>query len=471
LEAKAGVSPPPASSGGGGAVEEELHPSLKAYDTHIEETVKPFVNACNDLPGLKNIGSLILETWMTIRSIIRLGTKCKKPKDVATALKPLLTAVQTPVQSISKMRLDRDYDWHQKAIMEMLVSISWVVCVPPPNPSMFVKETIGSTDFWSNKIRKMYKGKDEKQILFCDALKKLIQDLAKYCQEFHLSGLFWNNARGVDMESVDVNEFLAGAEVKEAKKEAPKPAAAPAAAAAGGGAAALFGELAVKRTNDGTSAATGLRKVTKDQQTWRKEFKGGEPTTTPTTTAKPTTTTAAVAVPAKKKKGPPKCEYQNQGSKWNIENQTKDDNTGLGDSGMLEITVTDAKQQVYIYKCENITINVTGKLKSIILDSCSKTNILFDSAISACEIVNCKRVQVQTRGLCPSVSIDKTDGCLVYLSKESLSSTSFVTSKSTEMNVNWEGEDGETKEAPIPEQFVHKLVNGSITSDVSDLYH
>jgi len=37
--------------------------------------------------------------------------------------------------------------------------------------------------------------------------------------------------------------------------------------------------------------------------------------------------------------------------------------------------------------------------------------------------------------------------------------------------VNWEGEDGETKEAPIPEQFVHKLVNGSITSDVSDLYH
>jgi hypothetical protein len=27
------------------------------------------------------------------------------------------------------------------------------------------------------------------------------------------------------------------------------------------------------------------------------------------------------------------------------------------------------------------------------------------------------------------------------------------------------------KELPIPEQFVHKLVNGAVTSEVSDVYH
>ena len=39
------------------------------------------------------------------------------------------------------------------------------------------------------------------------------------------------------------------------------------------------------------------------------------------------------------------------------------------------------------------------------------------------------------------------------------------------MNVSWPDKDGDMKEAPIPEQFQHRLVNGSISSDVSDLYH
>jgi hypothetical protein len=37
--------------------------------------------------------------------------------------------------------------------------------------------------------------------------------------------------------------------------------------------------------------------------------------------------------------------------------------------------------------------------------------------------------------------------------------------------VSWVDGDGEIKEAPIPEQFMHRLVNGSVTSQVSDLYH
>lgn len=124
------------------------------------------------------------------------------------------------------------------------------------------------------------------------------------------------------------------------------------------------------------------------------------------------------------------------------------------------------------YKCEEATIQIKGKLKSVILDSCKKTNLVFESAISSCEVVNCKSVQIQSTGVCPSFSIDKTDGCLIYLSQEAVSVSSFVTSKSTEMNVSWEDrESGEQKEAPIPEQFIHRLKNGAVTSEVSDLYH
>lgn len=127
---------------------------------------------------------------------------------------------------------------------------------------------------------------------------------------------------------------------------------------------------------------------------------------------------------------------------------------------------------VFSYNCQEATIQIKGKLKGVIFDSCKKSNLVFDSAISSCEVVNCKSVQIQSTGICPSFSIDKTDGCLIYLSEEAVSITNFVTSKSTEMNVSWpDAKSGEQKEAPIPEQFIHRLKNGVVTSEVSDLYH
>jgi adenylyl cyclase-associated protein len=72
--------------------------------------------------------------------------------------------------------------------------------------------------------------------------------------------------------------------------------------------------------------------------------------------------------------------------------------------------------------------------------------------------------------VCPSFSIDQTEGIVVYLSKESVAVTNFVTSQSTEMNVSFPDGD-EQKELPIPEQFVHKISDGVVTSEVSDVYH
>ncbi|CAM9565379.1 unnamed protein product [Choristocarpus tenellus] len=83
-------------------------------------------------------------------------------------------------------------------------------------------------------------------------------------------------------------------------------------------------------------------------------------------------------------------------------------------------------------------------------------------------------MQVQVRGSVPSITVDKTDGFLCYLGKDGLSTT-FTTSKSSEMNVAFPkpGTEDEQMEIPIPEQFVHKLKmepEPKVTSDVSDLY-
>jgi adenylyl cyclase-associated protein len=456
LEAKSGITPAagaaPAQASTAAVVAEEESPAVVAYDVHVANAVVPFSAACKEI-GLEEIGSLVEEAWAGIRTIVVAASKSQKPKDPNAAILPMLKKTQQAVTQVNQKRLDRRFDHHQKATVEMLIAISWIVVAPPgPTPFSHVKETVGSSDFYNNKVRKEYKGKDAKHILFCDTLKALILDLAAYVKEYHLSGLSWN-ARGVPFD----------ASAATATTLAPKKPAAPVAAAAAATGGGLFSELVGKRTEAGDSAATGLRKVSKDQQTWRKEFKGDGAAPVAAASKAPKAVPVVVVAPTKAR-GPPKVEYQTRGFKWVVENQTKDSNP----NGLVTLDIQDPKQQVYIYKCDGATIDIKGKVKSIVLDACVKTNVLFDSAISTCEFVNCKRIKAQTRGLCPSFVIDKTDGIVVYLSEESLG-TSFVTSKSSEMNVSFpDGE--EQKETPIPEQFVHKLVNGSVTSQVSDLY-
>ena len=470
--------------------DEDVHPRLVAYDEHVKRTVVPFTEACAGLgPEMESVGKDIGAVWDGVRNIVELGTKYKKPADVPTALQPHLKPCQDAMAKIRSARIDRKFDWHLKAIMEMLACVSWVVMSPPPSPANFVKDTIGASDFWANKVRKEYKSNEKEgpaHVKFCDTMKAMVLDLSAYLKEHHLSGLGFN-PHGKDFSDAKVGESSKSA----AAATKPKAAPVPKTAAAAGGAAGIFAELTSKKTADGSSAATGLKKVTRDQQTWRKEYqKPGDDAPKPTAAVpKPA---AASKFGAKKPLGPPKCEYQERGCKWNVENQTKETCEG----GVCKVEVTDVKQQVcklhdelilkktiintlysffelqvYIYKCENVTIQITGKCKSVILDSCTKCGVVFDNVISACEVVNCKRVQVQATGSCPSFSIDKTDGIVVHLSNEAVSESSFVTSKSSEMNVSWPDADGEIKEAPIPEQFMHKMVNGSVTSQVSDLYH
>jgi len=386
---------------------------------------------------------------------LSLEANAKKPADLQEALAPYLKDIQKYMKIIREVRLDRKYDWHYKGLMEMLVCVSWFLTSLPSVPSSFVKETIGSSDFWSNKIRKEYKGKDKKHIDFCDTMKALIVDLAAYLKEYHLSGLMWN-ANGIPVKDFKSSSIpIAKTTQNISNKDKVQIAGSP----------DIMKELAAKQSKDGSSAATNLNKVSRDQQTWRKEFKKKE--TTATTTVKSSAVSVIEKSPSNKKLGKPICQFQSHGSKWIIENQTKTSNP----DGICTVTTSDSKEQVYIYKCQNSTIQVKGKIKSVILDSCFKTNLVFDSAISSCEVINCERVQVQVIGVCPSFAIDKTDGCLIYLSKDSVNTSNIVSSKSTEMNVSFSDEKtGEQKECAIPEQFVHNIKNGMITSKVSDLY-
>ncbi|KAK3749681.1 hypothetical protein RRG08_013889 [Elysia crispata] len=231
----------------------------------------------------------------------------------------------------------------------------------------------------------------------------------------------------------------------------PPPQSADSSADDSGSRAALFAEL-----SKGEKVTQGLRKVTDDMKTHKNPalrqgpapFKAAQPKpASPKPVAKP------VAQPAK----PPLTELQ--GKKWVVEYHKGNQN--------IVIDKTEMKQTLYIYKCEGCVIQVKGKVNSIILDSCKKTAIVFDSLLASLEFVNCQSMQAQVNGKLSTVSIDKTDGCMVYLSKESLEVEIF-SAKSSEMNILVPQGDGDFKEFALPEQFKTKYDGKTMVTECAE---
>jgi adenylyl cyclase-associated protein len=271
LESQAGIAPPaapPASKhfpipvSPSLAAKDDDAPAAIAYDAYMESAVVPFCNACNDLGGMENTGDLLKDAWLGVKTIVVLASRSKMPSgDLPAELQTHLKPVQTALESLRKLRLDRKFDFHTKAILELCGALSWVLIKPPPQlPSVFCKEMVSSCEFWSNKIRKDFKGKDDKQIAFCDALKKVGADLVAYITEHHKTGLTWN-PHGISLTEAAVMLESKSESSEPEEPMSPRRRKQGVVTGGAGGMSSLVAELQKKQTSDGTSAATGLKRV------------------------------------------------------------------------------------------------------------------------------------------------------------------------------------------------------------------
>lgn len=286
--------------------------------------------------------------------------------------------------------------------------------------------------------------------------------LEAYVKQYHTTGLTWNPKGGDALAAA--SSASASAPAASAAPAAPAPPAAgppppgppPPAASSGAGAGSsdasdMSGVFAA--LNKGEGVTSGLKKVTADMKSKNRADRSGkieerEPA------AKPAGKLGAraPAVPNQ----PPKLELQ--GNKWVVEYQTSP----------VTIEITEKKQTVYIYKCTGATVQIKGKLNALTVDSCKKTNVVFDEAISSCEVVNCNGVKVQVVVKVPAITIDKTSGGVVYLSKDGLD-TQIFTSKSDELNVSIPGpsEEQPQLEFPVPEQFLNTIKDGKLHTEMN----
>uniref|UniRef100_A0A7N4PNB2 Adenylyl cyclase-associated protein n=1 Tax=Sarcophilus harrisii TaxID=9305 RepID=A0A7N4PNB2_SARHA len=198
---------------------------------------------------------------------------------------------------------------------------------------------------------------------------------------------------------------------------------------------ALFAQL-----NQGEAITKGLRHVSDDQKTHKNpklRAQGGQ-IHSPTKNHTPSSISPQSPL---QQNHPPVLELE--GKKWRVEYQEN--------SNDLVISDTELKQVAYIFKCNKSTLQIKGKINSITIDNCKKFGLVFDNVVGIVEVINSKDIQIQVMGRVPTISINKTEGCHIYLSEEALD-CEIVSAKSSEMNILIP-QDGDYKEFPVPEQF------------------
>jgi adenylyl cyclase-associated protein len=370
-----------------------------------------------------------------------------------------------------------------KGCMEGIPAFGWPLS--PMSPGDMIMNGVESSEFYHNKLRKWGKDNNKPEFgAFANAFRDVLKAMAEWTKDNAKMGLAWNAKTGVDVSAYKpiggaaapaaaAPAAAAPAPAPAAAAPAPAPAAAapapaPAAPAAAAPAAApkppalnaLFAQIS--SIDQSAGRTEGLRHVTKDMKA-----SANKDAPAPVVAAAPKPAAAAAPKAGGIKMGAPKVALQ--GMRWEVEYVTKESQNGQ----ILSIADANIKQDIYIYGCKDVAIDISCKVKGVRIDQCQNVTILLSAALSGVEIVNSRRMKIQAREKLPSVAIDKTDGILVGLAWAARDAV-ITSSKSSEMNVTFpvsEAADADWVEQPVPEQFVsHVTKEGKVVTTVSELY-
>lgn len=437
-----------AGGSGAGSCAADTAEFVKAYDALVSGAVGDFLNNSKAIGGdVETQAGLLLVGLNIQRDILVKASQFQQPdeKDLSALLAPLSKQIQAVQGFREKNRSSKLFN-HLSAISESVPAIGWVAISPKPGP--YVKEMTDAATFYTNRVLKEYKDVDKKHVDWVRSYLNIWTELQTYIKEHHTTGLSWRKTGPKAGPTTSAPSAPSAPKVGPPPPPppgGPPPPPPPAPASASGddsqSRSQLFAEL-----NQGENITKALKHVPDNMKTHKNpalKSHGGPVRSGPKpfTSPKPTNIGSPAAKPAPKKE-PPVLELE--GKKWRVENQDNASN--------LVISDTELKQVAYVYKCVNSTLQIKGKINSITLDNCKKLGLVFEDAVGIVEIINCRDVKVQVLGKVPTISINKTDGCHVYLSKDSIK-CEIISAKSSEMNILVPGSGGEYSEFPVPEQF------------------
>lgn len=428
-------------------------PAIKAFDDLIADHLAR-VSAAAEKIGDKVLEAttVLSQAFSALRELLIKVKQTQKPdmEGLAEFLKPL----NELIMKANKLTEGRRSDFfnHQKSVSDSLAALAWIAYTGKDCgmslPIAHVEESWQMAEFYNNKVLVEYKNKDPNHVEWAKAMKELyLPGLRDYVKSYYPLGPVWGTT---GKQVVSAAPKVSGP----APPAAPPPPPAslfsadskPSSSQPTEGMAAVFKEL------NSASLTSGLKKVTSDMKTKNRSDRSG---VVPVGEKESRVSSSAFS-----KTGPPKLELQ-MGRKWVVENQIGKKNLVIDDC--------DSKQSVYVFGCKDSVLQIQGKVNNITIDKCTKMGILFKDVVAACEVVNCTSVEVQCQGSAPTISVDNTAGCQLYLSKDSLD-TILTTAKSSEINVMVPASesDGDWGEHALPQQYLHTYKDGQfVTTPVS----
>ncbi|NXN97607.1 CAP2 protein, partial [Rhinopomastus cyanomelas] len=386
-----------------------IAPYVEAFDRLLNGSVAEFLRYSKILEGdVKTHAEMVRAAFQAQRSFLVLASQCQEPQEVreTTEREPVIRAE-----------------------------------FPSPKPGPYVKEMNDAATFYTNRVLKDYKNSDTRHVDWVKSYLNIWSELQAYIKEHHTTGLSWSKT-GPVASPMSMRSVLTSGSCLSPPPPPPPPGPPPifdteTTVKDEGTAArsALFAQL-----NQGEAITKGLRHVSDDQKTHKNPSlrAQGPSVRSPTKSHTPS--------PTSPKNSPQQSHapvLELEGKKWRVEYQE--------DKNDLVITNTELKQVAYIFKCNKSTLQIKGKINSITIDNCKKFGLVFDNVVGIVEVINSRDIQIQVMGKVPTISINKTEGCHIYLSEESLD-CEIVSAKSSEMNVLIP-QDGDYKEFPVPEQF------------------
>ncbi|XP_032505768.1 adenylyl cyclase-associated protein 2 isoform X1 [Phocoena sinus] len=434
----AGLHRPPGDCGEINGVSGGVAPSVEAFDKLMNSMVAEFLKKSRILAGdVETHAEMVHSAFQAQRAFLLMASQYQQPQenDVAALLKPMSEKIQE-IQTFRERNRGSKMFNHLSAVSESIPALGWIAVSPKPGP--YVKEMNDAATFYTNRVLKDYKHSDLRHVDWVKSYLNIWSELQAYIKEHHTAGLTWSKTGPVASTASALSVLSVGPGLpppppppgppppfdSEGRREESSPSR-----------SALFAQL-----NQGEAITRGLRHVTDDQKTYKNpslRAHGGQ-TPSPTKSHTPGPKSPQSHPP---KKHAPVLELE--GKKWRVEYQE--------DRNDLVISETELRQVAYIFKCSKSTLQIKGKINSITIDSCKKLGLVLDSVVGIVEVINSKDIQMQVMGKVPTISINKTEGCHIYLSEDALD-CEIVSAKSSEMNILIP-RDGDYREFPVPEQF------------------
>uniref|UniRef100_A0A8B9LRZ7 Adenylyl cyclase-associated protein n=1 Tax=Astyanax mexicanus TaxID=7994 RepID=A0A8B9LRZ7_ASTMX len=341
--------------------------------------------------------------------------------ELADLLRPISEKIEE-IQNFREKNRGSQLFNHLSAVSESIPALGWVAVSQKPGP--YVKEMNDAAMFYTNRVLKDYKDTDPCHVEWVRSYLNIWTELQTYIKQHHTTGLVWSKTPAGPCPPPPPPPpppIFTDEEPKPDNSAAQR--------------SALFAQL-----NQGEAITNRLKHVSDQQKTHKNPNLRSQGEAQKTSPTKGKASSSSAPTPAKKHS--PVLELE--GKKWRVEYQEQTHD--------LVIEETELKQVVYIFSCNNSTIQIKGKVNSIIVDNCKKLGLVFENVVGILEVINSRDIQLQVLGKVPTMSINKTEGCHVYLSKESLD-CEIVSAKSSEMNILVPQEDDDYREFPVPEQF------------------